>query len=88
MTTGWTFCRQTAQHAFAEHLADQAKIFVIEDRAAVERGDACAFLAAVLQSGQGVVSQARRFAVVDHSAEYAALLVQLVVKYHQKIPPF
>ena len=61
---------------------------MIEDRTAVERGDACALLAAVLQGGQGIVGQARRFAVVDHGAEYAALFVQFVIKYHQKIPPF
>ncbi len=47
-----------------------------------------ALRAAVLQGGQGIVGQARRFAVVDHGAEYAALFVQFVIKYHQKIPPF
>ena len=88
MADGHVGLRQAAQHAFAEHFADQAKIFVIEDRTAVERGDACALLAAVLQGGQGIVGQARRFAVVDHGAEYAALFVQFVIKYHQKIPPF
>ena len=49
---------ELGEHRSAEHLADQAHVFMIKDGPAPENGDAGPLLAPVLHGAQGVVGDA------------------------------